>query len=145
MVAIDITRLRAVNIFLKNIRGIAMIHKVLVVEDSPDLGELYQQIFRNEQEYEIKLAENGQVALEILQDQSFKPEAILLDLFMPVMDGAQFIQEQRKNPDFAKIPVLVCSASKVGIPEGVAYLQKPVDLDALIKALDKICHAQKLQ
>ena len=120
-------------------------HKVLVVEDSPDLGELYQQVFRHEEDYEMQLAENGQVALDILEKRKFRPEAILLDLYMPVMDGAQFIEEQRKNPDFAEIPVLVCSASKEGIPKGVAYLQKPVDLDTLMKKLDEICHAPKMQ
>ena len=122
-----------------------MTHKVLVVEDSPDLGELYQQLFRLEEDYEMQLAENGQVALDILESKNFKPEAILLDLYMPVMDGAQFIEAQRRNPEFAGIPVLVCSASKEGIPAGVAYLQKPVDLDILFQKLDEICHEQRLQ
>lgn len=123
-----------------------MIHKVLIVEDSPDLGELYQQVFNSEEEYEMVLAENGKRALDLLiNNKEFKPEVILLDLCMPVMGGAQFIEEQRKIPDLAEIPVLVCSASKEGIPAGVTYLKKPLDLDRLFSALDRMCHKKKLQ
>lgn len=123
-----------------------MIHKVLVVEDSPDLGELYQQVFKTEEEYEMLLAENGKEALDILlKNKDFRPEAILLDLCMPVMNGAEFIEEQRKNPELAGIPVLVCSASKEGVPPGVTYIQKPIDIDRLFLALDKMCHAKRLQ
>lgn len=121
-----------------------MAHRVLVVEDSIDLGELYQMAFSQEEDYEIVLAENGQEALEILRSEKEKPEAILVDMCMPIMDGAQFIEEQRKNPELAQIPVLICSATEEGLPAGVRYLKKPVDLDRLIDVLDELCHIKKL-
>ncbi len=120
-----------------------MAHKVLVIEDSVDLSELYLQAFSHEDEYEIVLAENGQKALEILQNETQMPEAILVDMYMPVMGGARFIEEQRKNPQISQIPVLICSASEEGLPEGVRHLKKPIDLNRLMDALDELCQIKR--
>lgn len=121
-----------------------MAHRVLVIEDSVDISELYRLAFSQEEEYEIVLAENGQKALELLQSEDKKPEAILVDMHMPVMDGAQFIEAQRKNPQIAEIPVLICSATEEDLPQGVRHLKKPIDLNRLMDTLDELCHTKRL-
>lgn len=58
--------------------------------------------------YEVRAAGDGREALRILSD--WRPEAILLDLMMPVMDGCQFAAELRKVDAWRDIPVIVITA-----------------------------------
>jgi CheY-like chemotaxis protein len=64
------------------------------------------------------------------------PDVILLDLMMPVMNGWQFREEQKKDPRLAAIPVVVLSADsslrdKAGLFGG-KYLSKPVNIESLL-------------
>jgi CheY-like chemotaxis protein len=86
-----------------------MPHKtVLVIDDSADTRaslELLLPMFG----YDVATAGNGLEALDYLH--SHKPPClILLDLRMPVMGGVQFRREQRRDPDLADIPTVVCAA-----------------------------------
>ncbi|MGB0383393.1 MAG: response regulator [Ardenticatenaceae bacterium] len=60
--------------------------------------------------YTVALAVNGQNALECLQAESF--DLVLLDIFMPVMDGYQFLEKMKKDPALQNIPVIVISAQE---------------------------------
>jgi CheY-like chemotaxis protein len=83
-----------------------------------------------------RIAYNGQEVLEILKD--FRPDLILLDMQMPVMDGAQTLEMISKNPEWKDIPVIALTAYALEeIPAPVrgnlkAYLRKPVVFDALV-------------
>jgi CheY-like chemotaxis protein len=108
---------------------------ILVVEDSEDTRDALRVLLQLEG-YRVETAENGQDGLEKLR-AGFRPWLILLDLMMPVMDGAQFRREQLADPQLAEIPVVVYSALppaniNVGQLKGVAYLQKPVDFETLL-------------
>ena len=59
--------------------------------------------------YTVITAANGREALEVLR--TMRPEMILLDVCMPVMDGAQFRQEQRRNRDWLRIPTVVMTGA----------------------------------
>ncbi len=85
---------------------------VMIVEDEPVTLELLATQVRN-CGYRVFKAENGQVALEHLADK--KPDLILLDLMMPVMDGFQFIQQLRSQAQWADIPVVVMTATKLSL------------------------------
>jgi len=112
--------------------------RVLVVEDDPSTCTALQMLLELEG-YCVETAENGAVALQHLRDNVL-PSLILLDLSMPVMDGAAFRRAQLADPYLAQIPVVVCSAIH---PEGVkmdhlkaaAYLTKPVDIDILLSTV----------
>ena len=70
-----------------------------------------------------------------------RPDLILLDLRMPVMDGWQFRAEQKRDPALAAIPVLAISAdgsAKAAAIDAQAYLRKPVSTDALLTAISRI-------
>lgn len=72
---------------------------ILIVEDEPELAEIYQTLLE-QADYNVKIAHNGQDALKIADDH--KPDLILLDLRMPVMDGVAFLEEydvKGKHPD----------------------------------------------
>jgi CheY-like chemotaxis protein len=58
--------------------------------------------------WEVAEAENGRVALTKLSET--RPELILLDLMMPEMDGFQFINEVRRQPEWAAIPIVIVTA-----------------------------------
>ena len=80
---------------------------VLVVEDDPDSREMLVRVLRKEG-YVVTEAENGSVALERIAEQ--RPELILLDLMMPVMDGFEFLSILAAQPQLASIPVIVVTA-----------------------------------
>ncbi len=105
---------------------------VLVVDDDPDILEAICDILEVE-DYRVAKARNGLEALE--QVDAERPDAILLDLMMPVMDGVTFAQALRQRPA-RDVPIVVISAD--GNPQRAAsvgaraYLAKPFDIDTLL-------------
>lgn len=91
--------------------------------------------------YRVQMAANGVEALKVLES-SDKPNLILLDLMMPVMDGFQFRERMNSNPDLANIPVIVMSAdgnvtvkkARIGASD---YLRKPIDIDVLLERIER--------
>lgn len=78
--------------------------KILIVEDDAILLEMYRDKFIKE-EFTVITAANGKIGLEKALEQ--KPDIILLDLMMPVMDGKQMLGRLREFPQFKKLPVIV--------------------------------------
>ncbi len=96
--------------------------QVLIVEDDSTIRELVRRTLEKEG-WHVSEAENGRVGLEQLALNC--PEVILLDLMMPEMDGFQFINEMRQNPDWQSIPVVVVTAMELS-PEERQQLQGSV-------------------
>jgi len=78
--------------------------KVLIVEDDKILLEMYHDKFIHEG-YDVLTAENGKIGLE--KAITLKPNIILLDLMMPVMDGKRMLSKLREFPQFKQLPVIV--------------------------------------
>jgi CheY-like chemotaxis protein len=113
---------------------------VLVVEDDADLRAMMAQMLTMEG-FAPMLATNGQDALDVLRTGPL-PHVILLDLMMPVMDGWQFSEQQRRDPALARIPVIVMTAAPEQRLSGVnatAVFQKPVDFAGLLSAVRAHC------
>jgi two-component system, chemotaxis family, chemotaxis protein CheY len=111
---------------------------VLLIEDDADVAEAIGDVLRDEG-YPVALASNGREALELLQ-QSDLPFAILLDLRMPVMDGFEFRERQRRDPRLADIPVIVVSADRMVADNANrlganVYLVKPLRPEVLLDAV----------
>ncbi len=106
--------------------------KVLVVEDDKAVSYIVAETLR-EEDFTVSVANNGLEALHLLED-GLEPDALVLDLAMPVMDGRELFREVRKRG--WEMPVLVLSA--VGARQAMrelgadAALEKPFDLDRLI-------------
>ncbi len=117
--------------------------RILLVEDDVELRSSLADILSDEG-YEVLCAVNGEEAFRRL-DEREAPNAIVLDLCMPVMDGWTFRSRQRNDPRFAGIPTVVISASAgsgSAEVEGLgadAFLAKPFDLARLIEALQRLC------
>lgn len=111
--------------------------RVMVVEDDEGIRDALCDLLAAEG-FEVVPAVNGADALQRLRNGP-RPDVILLDLMMPVMDGWAFRAEQRRDPAIADVPVVVITASRnadVASLEPRAFLRKPIDFDDLLKAIE---------
>ncbi len=108
---------------------------VLVVDDDRDVLDTMAAALETDG-YKVRCAENGAQALAALLHER-KPEAIVLDLSMPVMTGWELLAMVHEDRDLQRIPVLVVSAMRA--PAGVEHLAKPVSLHDLLRTLDRLC------
>jgi CheY-like chemotaxis protein len=107
---------------------------VLVVEDDGELRESLCAYLR-EEGFETDGAADGAEALA--RAHICRPDAIVLDLMMPVMDGLQLMEALSDDPELADIPIFVVSGRAEDAPhtERVSVFSKPVDVEALLRAL----------
>jgi CheY-like chemotaxis protein len=117
-----------------------MSKKILVVEDDQSIRELLVELLETEG-YAVSSANNGKDALHTLNTE-IRPDLILMDLMMPVMDGYQFRTEQLKNTCWSTIPTIVMSAEtnareKLKTYNVAGFLTKPVELDTILRALSE--------
>jgi CheY-like chemotaxis protein len=113
---------------------------ILIVEDDADLREMMAQLLTLEG-YRAETVANGKDALDYLY-QSARPDLILLDLMMPIMDGWEFRRRQREDPRLATVPVVVLSAldqTRAADLGGTAFLKKPLDFDRLLELVRQHC------
>jgi DNA-binding response OmpR family regulator len=78
--------------------------KILVIDDDPTIVAIYRTAFRKSG-FEVDAAEDGAAALQKFHD--WKPDVVLLDINIPGVNGLDWLQTIRQNPDFAKFPVVV--------------------------------------
>ena len=108
--------------------------RVLVVDDEPMVRETLGQVLSSEG-YVVDQAVDGATALVCVR--ATRPDAILLDLMMPGMNGRQFLQALREDPAYAHIPVMIMTAVH-GLEVNLATLcasevvEKPFNVDELL-------------
>jgi len=85
-----------------------MPRRILIIDDEDDIREVAAMSLETVAGWEVMVANSG--AQGLLRAASYKPDAILLDVMMPGMDGPTTFRELRKNPATAKIPVLFLTA-----------------------------------
>lgn len=111
--------------------------RILVVDDDISIRGFLAEALTDEG-YDVRSASNGQEAL--VAAEAWRPDLILLDLMMPVMDGWTFRDEQRRIAGLADVPVIVLSATR-DLPARAEQLEpahifsKPFDLDALLATI----------
>src|SRR5689334_1575844 len=85
------------------------VRPILIVDDDVDIREALTDTLEA-RGFEVVTAANGLEALRLLRSNAVSPSVILLDLMMPVLDGYEFLDEQRKDPALASIPVAIITA-----------------------------------
>jgi CheY-like chemotaxis protein len=112
---------------------------VLIVEDDRDVALTINDVVEDSG-YRAICAANGREALLVLEDEV--PALMLIDLFMPVMNGVELLKVIKKTPKLASIPRVIMTAANdqmIGVREDVTVLYKPVDFDALTQLLRRYC------
>ena len=115
--------------------------RVLVIEDEASLGQVLVDVLA-EEGHELFWARNGRDGLERLQ--AWRPDVIVLDLMMPVMDGWEFRAAQhRLRPYLAQVPVIVLSGARevratAEALGAVAAIAKPFNLDEVVGAVAEV-------
>ena len=111
--------------------------KVLLVEDNADVRRLYA-IGLNQRGYEVKLASNGAEAVDRLSTE--RPDYLLLDWLMPLMDGGEVVQRlegESRNDDIAII-VISGQPAPDALPSRVrSWLTKPLTIDDLVSEMSR--------
>ena len=115
--------------------------KILVVEDDEDLLCLYRLYLRGGS-YKIIQAKNGKEGLELAEQE--KPDLIILDMIMPVMDGEEFIKQFRLEKKNFEIPIIIASVNDK-IPHALiekgkirSVLKKPFPIETLLKEIESV-------
>jgi DNA-binding response OmpR family regulator len=113
--------------------------RILVVED--DLGiQAFLEMALVDEGFDVSLASNGRVALELMT--SVEPDLILLDMWMPGMDGRTFLEHYRRLPG-KNTPIIIMTAYDDSVRDGTILdtasdcLIKPFDLGSLFECIHK--------
>lgn len=119
----------------------AELHKILHVEDEPDIQEIVKMALETLGGFTIETVNSGQEALE--KARLFVPDMILLDVMMPGMDGPTTLQELRKRPETAHIPVVFMTA-KVQTGEVEQFLELGA-IDVISKPFDPLTLSDQIR
>jgi len=115
--------------------------KILIMEDDVEYAKILLDLVR-ERNYKGIVAHQGNIGLSYARQ--YKPDAIILDMDLPVIDGSQVLRNLKVDPDLRHIPVQIISGHdfrKSGLALGaIDFLQKPVTKESFWKALDKVEH-----
>jgi|SRR5687767_15042998 len=120
-----------------------MAKKVLIADDEPLNAEMLALVFAY-WGYEVVSAADGREALKRAKEA--KPDALLLDVLMPEMEGVAVTRAVRDDPELGTCPVVLFSSadeSEVGWREAGAdaFLQKPIDVRRLPELVDRLLAA----
>lgn len=118
---------------------------VLLVDDDAAIRGAFSESLGDDG-YSVATADDGAAALQYLQTHA-APRLILLDLMMPVMNGWQFLEQQRTNPALRTIPVVVLTAAELSDHEKNQLqvdwcVRKPIDLRRLLTIADGYCRPE---
>lgn len=119
---------------------------VMIIEDEPDAAEMFAEMMRVNGFKVIKMFSSTPAIPMLAQE---KPDLLILDIMMPDISGLEVLRFMRREPDLAKIPVIVVSAKsmpsdiKDGIEAGASiYLTKPVGFLDLKQAVESVISNQ---
>jgi DNA-binding response OmpR family regulator len=122
---------------------------VLVVDDEPDLVEILTAVLR-EQGFAVSGAHNGREAMEVLR--AVRPDAILLDLDMPEVNGWEFLAHLRITAGEAAVRIVILTGKDQSMEDRVrgvkmgasAYLLKPCPVEEIVRALREALSTERL-
>ena len=124
---------------------------ILLVEDNPaDVRLLKEALLENNSRNRLRVASDGEYAMELLHDASDQdelPDLIVLDLNLPRKSGREVLQEVKTDQHLKRIPVVVLSSSdrsedvaSVYELSGNCYIQKPIEFDRFTNVVKSIEH-----
>jgi CheY-like chemotaxis protein len=115
---------------------------ILVVEDDADVGKVFHLTLEHAG-FRVTVVDNGASALGLVTHQM--PDAIVLDLMLPDMNGLDLVRYVRKQDDGVDVPMIVCSGATGGFQMNQAkdaganlFLGKPISVEELVNAISSV-------
>jgi CheY-like chemotaxis protein len=120
-----------------------MKRSILIVDDEFGLAELIAELL-TESGFESTIAINGRLGLDSIARR--RPDLVLLDVMMPVMNGPDMARAMRANPELASIPILMITSLPAALPTDLphlydAYLEKPFTPAAMFEVIERLLSA----
>lgn len=119
-----------------------MAKKILLADDEEDI-KIVLKMFLESKGYEVVTAFDGLDAIDVTRQE--KPDVILLDVMMPIIDGFEVCKKLKADPETAGVPIIFLSASshaesvQRGLDAGaVEYMVKPFEPEQLEQTLVKL-------
>lgn len=117
--------------------------RVLVVDDDPQIVELFVDMLENDPRFEVRTANSGYAAG--LMTEQFKPDLILLDYMLPDINGNEVCRTLRANPNYASTRIIIVSgvAKQNEVDELLAagaddFVKKPFNIDRLLGRMSEL-------
>jgi uncharacterized protein (TIGR02266 family) len=124
--------------------------RILIVEDNPHVADLLQEglglsagrEYAGRVRFEFARVQNGRQALDALREQTF--DLLIVDIYLPIMDGAQLIKAVRADAQLAKMPVIAVSAGGKSAYEMATeagadfFVEKPMRLQEILRTVRKL-------
>ena len=114
--------------------------QVLIVDDEQTFLLSLQEGLSDQENYQVKIALNGQEALDVLKSE--KIDLLVTDLKMPVMDGFDLLEQM--SGQYPEVPVIVTTSfsteeikQRLEKIDNFRYLEKPLDLDVLVETIEQ--------
>ena len=124
---------------------------ILVIDDNPANLKLARLMLESE-DYDVRTAVDAEAALALLEERSWRPRAILMDLQLPGMDGLELTRRLKADPAFATIPIIAVTAyamkgdrEKAMAAGCDAYVTKPIDSDLLAATISTLLAGGRAQ
>jgi CheY-like chemotaxis protein len=114
---------------------------VLVVDDEYAIAATLQE-FLEDEGFTVLTARNGQAALDQMSQK--RPDLLLMDVMMPILDGVETVRRMRENNDLKDLPVILMSAApRRSLDPSIdsmaaAFFRKPPDLQRLLDTISKL-------
>jgi two-component system alkaline phosphatase synthesis response regulator PhoP len=111
---------------------------ILVIEDEQAISEVVVEILEDAQ-HTTMAASNGREGLALIAEQ--RPDLIICDVMMPILDGRGFCEAIRAEPVYSTIPVIMMSAGTFLSADEYrydAFIYKPFDLDNFLIVVNKV-------
>ena len=112
---------------------------ILIVEDERVIAEVLSAILEDEG-FHIIIADNGKAGLDSLAEH--RPDLVLCDVMMPVIDGRDMVRAMASNPDYRSIPVIMMSAASLPVTNRdytySAFLRKPFEIEDLLSTVHNV-------
>ena len=131
-------------------RVVSRLIRILVVEDNPHVAQLIRNGLRgsgrrdygDELAFNFRTVSNGRDALDMLRSEPF--DVVIVDVYLPIMDGANLIEEVRTDDHLCQLPVIAVSAGgqaahNAALRAGAdLFLDKPMRLREIVDAMHKL-------
>jgi DNA-binding response OmpR family regulator len=129
--------------FMEAVMDVASRNRILCIEDDVDMLELFQ-VLLTRHGYVVQGVTKGQEGLDVIRRE--KPDLVILDIMMPVMDGWQVYQQMKEDEATRHIPTIVVTAKSqlidkvlgLEIAKVDAYIGKPFSPQELLDSISKV-------